>query len=57
MTLKIRLSIADILLVEEIIRKYMEENNIKDINKIYLQKHEILIQNKYNEATKDLINE
>lgn len=56
MTLLVRTSLADILLLEKIITKYMKENNITDINEIHNKNHEIIIQEKYNKIIKDLDN-
>lgn len=50
--LNVRMSVADILLVKMLIDKYMEENNVKDINEV----SEIEIQEKYDKLTLDLDN-
>jgi hypothetical protein len=46
--LLIRMSIADILLVEKIINTYMKENNIEDIDDVPVKE----IQEKYDEIMK-----
>lgn len=45
MTLMVRMSIADILIVEALITKYMQENNIKNIDEV----DEAVIQKRYDE--------